>query len=228
MAVIANDLRPVALAGLMAAISPTNSPRSVSLWLKLVNTVVSAQAPGAMDVYREPKDPEVRAHLVRAWVRACRPWALLSRADHRAASSAQGNSNRWGPVFWQALHNLSALFSLGQLRLHLLEIFKLLPYVLPCRVCRLHAQDNLVRMRNVLVRANSRAGFVNAVVELHNYITRHLKPAKVALMYPIPFAEPTGRLRVTLRVALDAVADHSHSSIPEAVGKQDCGCKVKA
>jgi hypothetical protein len=59
------------------------------------------------------------------------------------------------------------------------------------------------------------------VVELHNFITRQLKPTHQRLLYPLPVECP--RRRLTVQTAQRLVEHHGRSSISGAPAT-NCGC----
>ncbi len=200
------------------AIEGGSSCRSVSLWLSDVGHIVRSADSTLMYHFHQPQSPSpatLRENWTRASAGALTP-ALLAKAR-----GAIGKPAVWGPLFWQALHNLSTFFDYERTRGHLLQAFALLPFVLPCRMCRVHAQDSVTRMGNVLHAATTRGEFVNAVVELHNFITRQLKPAQHRLLYPLPVEHP--RRRLTVKTAQRLVQHHEYSSIRGAPAS-NCGC----
>lgn len=210
-------LSPIILSGAMA-IEGGSSCRSVSLWLSDVCHIVRSVDPTSMYHFHTPHSPSpatLRENWIRANVGALTPAMLATARD------AVGKPAVWGPLFWQTLHNLSTFFDYKRTRDHLLQAFALLPFILPCRMCRVHAQENLARMRNVLRAATTRGEFVNAVVELHNFITRQLKPTHQRLLYPLPVEFP--RRRLTVQTAQRLVEHHGRSSISGAPAT-NCGC----
>ena len=197
-----------------------SSCRTVSLWLCNIAHLIRSVDPTALHHFHPPHTPSLTTLRLR-WQRACA--GRLTPAILAQARGAVDKPAVWGPVFWQALHNLSAFFDYGHTREGLLQVFHLLPFVLPCRMCRVHAQDNIIRMSHVLHSATTRGEFVNAVVELHNFITRQLKPPQHRLLYALPVEHPLRRL--TAARARRLVRDHGYSSALGAPPSA-CGCDL--
>jgi Erv1 / Alr family len=217
------DLDPIALAGAMALVGDGNSILSVLHFVSLIVEIVRKRDPYAMMAFSYDKtSSENREEMLRQWIIACSPLSLIGPNQIIIARASKGNSTKWGPTLWQALHNLSAMFT-PSCRRSLLEVFQMLPFVLPCRSCRLHVQDSLIHTFPALEVSNNRFNFVNAVVRLHNFITLRIGSHRKLLLYEEPFIS-LNLEKVTMRTALNAIKNHGRSSKQPQKSYRDCGC----
>jgi hypothetical protein len=119
------------------------------------------------------------------------------------------NSQRWGPVFWQALHNLSCCFETVRKK-EMRDLFRWLPYVLPCRPCRIHILENLAVTYQARMDIHSRKSCMNYVVRLHNMITKQLSnQSKPQLIFPLLLSVDVANIRI----AFESVRNHDKSTV---------------
>jgi hypothetical protein len=200
-------LEPILLTGYIATYAG-QSCLSVSLFLSLVNDIISSYDTFLVSKFSNRVQNPTSKSMRTAWRKTGD--AILTTDMVLMAEKTSKKSALWGPIFWQALHNLSAFFDPQRNRKKMLEMFVLLPFVLPCRTCRIHAHESVRRMRNVLVAARTRGEFVNAVVELHNFITHRIKPVNVRRIYKMPWKK--GVHPFTVKIALSLLRNHGRSS----------------
>ena len=131
--------------------------------------------------------------------------------DWKTAEADAKASGMWGPIFWQGLHNISALYT-HRTRESMLTMWSMLPYVLPCRPCRIHVLKNLSDTKNQRLATRSRMEAVNYVITLHNLVTSqvHRDDPEIIIYYPMLTEEPS------IEDALTFVKNHSRSSIVPA------------
>ncbi len=135
------------------------------------------------------------------------------------------NSSIWGRVFWQALHNLSVFFDGSERKREiLLSVFSMLPFVLPCRRCRIHVQANLQVTQPELKKAENRESFMNAVISFHNLVTIQLKPETRRKVYPLVVLK--SEINAFKRAA-QMVNNHGRSSsaLIGEKAKKTCDCR---
>lgn len=160
-------------------------------------------------------------------------WTQLTGANLavRAKSIAHKGPAAWGRVYWQGLHDVSALYVSRNASAGLCFI-KLLPCVLPCQTCRRHIPDKLrdtLDIREAAAASGSRRRWMNYVIIVHNRVTRDVKDIGAGVEYPLLLKEPR-----STAAALRLVRNHAASGrtgISNAVkgsGDNDCGCEVPA
>ena len=200
------------------AIYGTGSPRSVGLFLELSVKTIRDYDPFCLEVFRSPL-PCNKSTLESSWKNLCAH--RLDHSDWKRAHKAVKYASSWGKLFWQALHNLSALFTETS-RESLLQVFFLLPFVLPCRNCRVHAYENISAFRVSLEESRSRYEFVNTVIDLHNYITLQIKKPDTWKVYDHIPEGGASHVSTTLKIL------RSHGASTKAVVNEqtdkDCGC----
>ena len=122
----------------------------------------------------------------------------------RKASKLSG----WGPVFWQGLHDLSALTRLEQnSRRSFTAVLVLLPAILPCINCRNHIRNHITsdEFHLRLFSATTRLDYVNYVIDLHNFVTQSKYSATVCKLYVHI------DVQCCRKIALNYVQDHGRS-----------------
>ena len=211
---------PIVLA-VACAIEGSGSCRSAALFAQLVERILRSYNPHTIGHFDRPEPCRVQP-LRKAWTLAC----TLSANDWIVARRATGRTSLWGKIFWQALHNMSALFTPKTHSL-LLHVIHLMPFMLPCRECRMHARANVAAFDGALRLAKTRGQFVDIVIELHNFVTTQLKPKSSRKLYAmLPQPRRGYRHRLTVAAALIFVRLHGYSSIRDgaAAPTKDCGC----
>lgn len=200
------------------AICGTGSPRSVGAFLELTVSVLRGHDPTCLEAFRSPF-PCSKSTLESTWKTLCAH--RLDQSDWQRAHQAVYNASSWGKLFWQALHNMSALFS-HRSRDDLLQVFFLLPFVLPCQNCRNHAYENISLFRLALEESNSRRKFVNTVIDLHNFITLQVKEPDTWKVYDHVPEGGNSHVSETLKILRGHGA--STKAVSTTQGAKDCGC----
>jgi hypothetical protein len=145
--------------------------------------------------------------------------------DYEGALQASMDNHLWGPVYWQALHDVAALYEPGHHRA-VCGIFECLPFVLPCRKCRRHVVHLLQKFQTMLRAADSRPKWINITVCLHNAVSLRVKGPMRAKLYTLLPPEQ----EVSIKEALVLVSHHGLSTRVELGNgeEKDCGCREKA
>jgi hypothetical protein len=91
----------------------------------------------------------------------------------------EGISNAvWGPVYWKMFHYVTLSYPLSPLPIHMEKIkyffCELVPYILPCHICRNHYRKNLEL--NPLTDDILKIKFklVIWLLDMHNYVNKQL------------------------------------------------------
>lgn len=161
------------------------------------------------------------SELVGLWRRA-----TGLRSSTSTLRLAARDPARWGPIMWQALHDLSAFYSARTASCLRTLLRHLLPAVLPCAKCRRHVADHLYALRETFARAKTRVAFVDAVIQLHNCASRAIKGPGRAMIYP-PLAESRALSgpKASTEELLVLLRNHGRSSVPgEDEDREECGC----
>jgi len=146
--------------------------------------------------------------------------------DWDGALSASADGRRWGPAYWQALHDLSCFYSPDR-HTEAIDIIRLLPVVLPCRKCRIHVRQNLISLRSTIDSVRSRTDYVNLVISLHNRVSLQVVEVSDVLLHP--FLQFRRGTESSVSMCLKWVGEMSRSSRGMGERKRDsCGCTQKA
>ena len=80
------------------------------------------------------------------------------------------NQNLWGPAYWFTLHTITFQYPFSptqQDKDHYRSFFESLQYLLPCKYCRLHYQQNL---KEVPIQLENRRSLVEWLIKFHNQV----------------------------------------------------------
>jgi len=81
----------------------------------------------------------------------------------------------WGRHVWKALHYISLGYPdnpTEEQKYHYKNFFTLLKYTLPCNICRLHYNDNLVEYPLTDEVLKNKNNLVKWVIDLHNIVNK--------------------------------------------------------
>jgi hypothetical protein len=131
----------------------------------------------------------------------------------------------WGPVMWQALHDLSVFFDCRGASRPLKTLLQTLPALLPCAKCRKHVAGHLIALAAPIAGANTRMAFVDVVTDFHNRASIEIKGIDAARIYPM-----LSELRPqTLIETLVLLRNHGRSSVQGfGESRESCGCSQRA
>jgi hypothetical protein len=191
---------------------------SLYTWCKELTAIINNESPETLKPY--PKKTPNRSSLREAW--KCVTEGKLNKSHWIKASSAAHLPDVWGPIIWQALHNLSAFFEFSDMTVkRLCAMFETLPYILPCSRCRLNLcsiiQDTIASLK----QSSRRLEFINHVIYLHNAITIDLKPFKSRKIYRTISCKSGD---ISFARAIKLIQGHGRSTLPGMSVTKDCGC----
>ena len=110
--------------------------------------------------------------LVWMWERMCD--ATSATIDWGDVKMCANNISFWGPIYWQGLHDFSAIFTLNSRnKTRFMTIVLMLPVILPCIKCRNHIRQTVSQpsFYSRLLALKHRSEFVNYIIDLHNLVT---------------------------------------------------------
>jgi hypothetical protein len=80
------------------------------------------------------------------------------------------NQNLWGPAYWFTLHTITFQYPFHPTendKLHYKLFFEQLQFLLPCKYCRIHYQQN---WKEIPIQLDSRRSLVEWLIKFHNQV----------------------------------------------------------
>lgn len=210
-----NFMTTVTTACAIVVVAPGNNPCHIMQWLNAVAKVLRG-CPGISGTWcsiPETKDVTQR-EVMHVFEQA------TCFKDWRLARYLSRSSKNWGPWVWMMLHVCSCFYTPEE-RSQSMEMLELLPYVLPCRPCRVHVRENLVTSAAARASAWTRREFVNYVIMLHNTVSAQVTVDSDRTSRVLAYLPGNADARMSCRQAICHVQTFARSSIQDPGPPED-------
>ena len=156
----------------------------IQMFLVLLYESVYDKSCAARDCFTIKESVSI-PNLVRMWGGLC--GATSASIDWGDARTCANNISFWGPIYWQGLHDFSAMFTINSSnQKRFTAIVMMLPVILPCIKCRNHISKTVSQpsFYSRLLALGRRIEFVNYIIDLHNLVTSSKYRPSERRLYP--------------------------------------------